>query len=98
MLSVSYDKNIYCLIGISEGRLEQGASGMLRSLPMDTEADRTDYQTMFAREQGAVAAPTAALHFTQRLLDALSKTARELVDAFVPVQSGKLQGELPKAA
>jgi S-adenosylmethionine:tRNA ribosyltransferase-isomerase len=35
------------------------------------EADRQDYQTMFAREQGAVAAPTAALHFTPALLDAL---------------------------
>ena len=35
------------------------------------EADRSDYQTMFAREKGAVAAPTAALHFTERLLDAL---------------------------
>lgn len=33
--------------------------------------DREDYQTMFAREDGAVAAPTAALHFTPRLLDAL---------------------------
>src|SRR5437762_2694804 len=36
------------------------------------EADRADYQTMFAREEGAVAAPTAALHFTPRLLDALA--------------------------
>jgi S-adenosylmethionine:tRNA ribosyltransferase-isomerase len=35
------------------------------------EADRDDYQTMFAREEGAVAAPTAALHFTQALLDQL---------------------------
>jgi S-adenosylmethionine:tRNA ribosyltransferase-isomerase len=35
------------------------------------EADRADYQTMFAREEGAVAAPTAALHFTPRLLEAL---------------------------
>jgi S-adenosylmethionine:tRNA ribosyltransferase-isomerase len=35
------------------------------------EEDRTDYQTLFAREEGAVAAPTAALHFTPRLLDAL---------------------------
>ncbi|WP_375271623.1 tRNA preQ1(34) S-adenosylmethionine ribosyltransferase-isomerase QueA [Sphingomonas sp.] len=30
--------------------------------------DRDDYQTMFAREAGAVAAPTAALHFTPDLL------------------------------
>ncbi|HVL29853.1 MAG TPA: tRNA preQ1(34) S-adenosylmethionine ribosyltransferase-isomerase QueA, partial [Sphingomicrobium sp.] len=35
------------------------------------EADREDYQTMFAREEGAVAAPTAALHFTDRLVAAL---------------------------
>ncbi|MEO0461714.1 MAG: tRNA preQ1(34) S-adenosylmethionine ribosyltransferase-isomerase QueA [Pseudomonadota bacterium] len=35
------------------------------------EADREDYQTMFAKQDGAVAAPTASLHFTQRLVDAL---------------------------
>ena len=37
------------------------------------EADRLDYQTMFAREAGAVAAPTAALHFTDRLIAALDE-------------------------
>jgi len=36
------------------------------------EKDREDYQTMFAREDGAVAAPTAALHFTSNLIDALT--------------------------
>ena len=35
------------------------------------EQDRADYQTMFAARDGAVAAPTAALHFTPALLDAL---------------------------
>lgn len=33
--------------------------------------DLEDYQTMFAAEDGAVAAPTASLHFTPRLVDAL---------------------------
>jgi S-adenosylmethionine:tRNA ribosyltransferase-isomerase len=35
------------------------------------ERDRTDYQTMFAREEGSVAAPTAGLHFTESLVQAL---------------------------
>jgi S-adenosylmethionine:tRNA ribosyltransferase-isomerase len=34
--------------------------------------DREDYQTMFARREGAVAAPTAALHFTPELMAALA--------------------------
>jgi S-adenosylmethionine:tRNA ribosyltransferase-isomerase len=36
------------------------------------ERDRADYQTMFAREEGSVAAPTAGLHFTDKLLSALT--------------------------
>jgi S-adenosylmethionine:tRNA ribosyltransferase-isomerase len=36
--------------------------------------DAEDYQTMFAREAGAVAAPTASLHFTPRLMDKLAVT------------------------
>jgi S-adenosylmethionine:tRNA ribosyltransferase-isomerase len=37
------------------------------------EQDREDYQTMFARREGAVAAPTAALHFTPALMAALAE-------------------------
>jgi len=37
------------------------------------ERDLDDYQTMFAREKGAVAAPTAALHFTPGLMRALAE-------------------------
>ena len=35
------------------------------------EQDRRDYQTIFAKEQGAVAAPTAGLHFTPALMEQL---------------------------
>ena len=40
--------------------------------PADQQ-DRDDYQTMFAREEGAVAAPTAALHFTPTLIERLEE-------------------------
>jgi S-adenosylmethionine:tRNA ribosyltransferase-isomerase len=59
------------------------------------ESDRDDYQTMFARESGAVAAPTAALHFTDRLIGALDQrgVGRETLTlhvgagTFLPVKS-----------
>ena len=37
----------------------------------DEEADRSDYQTIFAKTAGAVAAPTASLHFTPELMEKL---------------------------
>jgi len=37
------------------------------------ERDRTDYQTIFAENEGAVAAPTAGLHFTDELFRSLKK-------------------------
>jgi S-adenosylmethionine:tRNA ribosyltransferase-isomerase len=43
-----------------------------RARPPDAQ-DRTDYQTMFARSPGAVAAPTAGLHFTERLMRRLQE-------------------------
>lgn len=35
------------------------------------EEDRTNYQTVYAKNEGSVAAPTAGLHFTERVIDAL---------------------------
>jgi len=39
----------------------------------DTKEDETDYQTLFAKNAGAVAAPTASLHFTPKLFSALQQ-------------------------
>jgi S-adenosylmethionine:tRNA ribosyltransferase-isomerase len=39
----------------------------------DTPEDRERYQTVYARETGSVAAPTAGLHFDQALLDSLER-------------------------
>ncbi len=48
-------------------------------------SDREDYQTIFARRDGAVAAPTASLHLTESLLDQLAKAgiARRFVTLHV---------------
>ncbi|WFS02332.1 tRNA preQ1(34) S-adenosylmethionine ribosyltransferase-isomerase QueA [Rhizobium tumorigenes] len=43
----------------------------------EDERDSTDYQTIYAREKGAVAAPTAGLHFTPELFDALDRIGVE---------------------
>jgi len=40
----------------------------------DNKDDETDYQTLFAKNAGAVAAPTASLHFTPELFTALEKS------------------------
>ena len=52
----------------------------------DDERDRVDYQTIYAREEGAVAAPTAGLHFTPELFAALDR--RGVERAFVTLHVG----------
>jgi S-adenosylmethionine:tRNA ribosyltransferase-isomerase len=50
--------------------------------------DRRDYQTMFARRDGAVAAPTAGLHFTERLVQALDAAGIERLTVTLHVGAG----------
>ncbi len=52
----------------------------------DSELDRSRYQTVYAEKGGAVAAPTAGLHFTRVLLDELQ--ARGIVTARVTLDVG----------
>jgi S-adenosylmethionine:tRNA ribosyltransferase-isomerase len=44
----------------------------------DVDQDRERYQTVFSRERGSVAAPTAGLHFTPQILDALTARGVEV--------------------
>jgi len=67
----------------------------------DTAEDRERYQTVFARETGSVAAPTAGLHFTADILDACRKAGAEIatvtlhvgLGTFQPVRGEKLHAE-----
>jgi S-adenosylmethionine:tRNA ribosyltransferase-isomerase len=66
------------------------------------ERDKGDYQTVFAREEGAVAAPTAGLHFTDRLMSTLDARGieRHFVTlhvgpgTFLPVRSADTEGHV----
>jgi S-adenosylmethionine:tRNA ribosyltransferase-isomerase len=63
-------------------------------------ADRADYQTVFAREDGAVAAPTAGLHFTPSLLARIEAAGASLhrvtlhvgAGTFLPVKADDTTG------
>ncbi|MES2914739.1 MAG: tRNA preQ1(34) S-adenosylmethionine ribosyltransferase-isomerase QueA [Pseudomonadota bacterium] len=52
------------------------------------DRDRTDYQTVFARHSGAVAAPTASLHFDEDLLRALAAKGVEFTEVTLHVGAG----------
>jgi S-adenosylmethionine:tRNA ribosyltransferase-isomerase len=52
------------------------------------DQDRTDYQTVFARHAGAVAAPTASLHFDEALLRALAAKGVDFTEVTLHVGAG----------
>lgn len=52
------------------------------------DQDRTDYQTVFARHAGAVAAPTASLHFDEDLLKALAAKGVDFTEVTLHVGAG----------
>jgi S-adenosylmethionine:tRNA ribosyltransferase-isomerase len=60
--------------------------------PSGTSAeDRERYQTVFARESGAIAAPTAGLHFTSEVIDALCARKAQVVEITLHVGYGTFE-------
>lgn len=54
----------------------------------DSQEDHSRYQTVFAREKGAVAAPTAGLHFTEQILQQLTDAGVEILNLTLHVGLG----------
>jgi S-adenosylmethionine:tRNA ribosyltransferase-isomerase len=54
----------------------------------DVDADADQYQTVYAREAGSVAAPTAGLHFTPELLDTLDRRGVSRAEIVLHVGAG----------
>ncbi|WP_164488753.1 tRNA preQ1(34) S-adenosylmethionine ribosyltransferase-isomerase QueA [Ignatzschineria cameli] len=57
----------------------------------DEELDQSRYQTVFNKEEGAVAAPTAGLHFTEELLDQLRAKGVDITEITLHVGAGTFQ-------
>jgi S-adenosylmethionine:tRNA ribosyltransferase-isomerase len=57
----------------------------------DSASDRERYQTVYARERGSVAAPTAGLHFTQEILDRIRERGIETAEVTLHVGLGTFQ-------
>jgi S-adenosylmethionine:tRNA ribosyltransferase-isomerase len=83
-------------------RFDRGGEGLMSALdvvgamplppyikrPTSDRDDEDDYQTIFAARRGAVAAPTAGLHFTPRLLEALRACGVRLATVTLHVGAG----------
>ena len=60
----------------------------IAALRAPDEADKTDYQTVFARYAGAVAAPTASLHLTRDMLERLAAKVVQFTEVTLHVGAG----------
>jgi S-adenosylmethionine:tRNA ribosyltransferase-isomerase len=80
---------------LAEGQSEEAALERFGHAPLppyirraDAPEDRERYQTVYAREPGSVAAPTAGLHFTQEVLERLAARGVERAEIVLHVGPG----------
>ena len=112
-VTVAFDRAGTDLASVLESHGAMPLPPYIKRPGLADERDRGDYQTVFARRPGAVAAPTAGLHFTPALLAALdargvarhSLTLHVGAGTFLPVRSERVEdhrleperGDLPEA-
>ncbi len=94
---ISFDKGIYTLKFLCEDRFET-VLYKIGNMPLPPYIkrgkekkpcdDRKSYQTVYATQKGAIAAPTAGLHFTENLLEEISSRGVETVSVTLHVGYG----------
>lgn len=83
-------------------KLKKIGSAPLPPYIKESTSDFADYQTVYAKEEGSVAAPTAGLHFTEKLLENLKERGIKQVfvtlhvglGTFLPVKSENVEQHL----
>lgn len=73
---------------VLSGFLEKVGQTPLPPYIVDSSAQPDQYQTVYANEEGSVAAPTAGLHFTSDLIDQLKRKGVEFVEIVLHVGRG----------
>ena len=63
----------------------------IKRMPAEVEADRDRYQTIYAKDRGAIAAPTAGLHFTSEVFDQLKNRGIQVAEVTLHVGYGTFE-------
>jgi S-adenosylmethionine:tRNA ribosyltransferase-isomerase len=99
---ISFGKGISAVLESKEKRIvrfnKKNIIGHLRNvghIPLppyikrpDTAQDRQDYQTVYAKQPGSVASPTAGLHFTKDLIKKLKKQGHQFLELTLHINYG----------
>ena len=78
----------FCYEGVFEEVLDRAGQVPLPPYITERLTDGERYQTVYANERGSAAAPTAGLHFTDELLNAIRKNGTDVVDVLLHVGLG----------